>query len=75
MMIDDVKFGPSDNNPPKMDVGNIFGDVLDVTKEKNQLEDLNIFLDELSKMDKVGIRRKILVLEGYINNLKKGINK
>ena len=50
-------------------------DGLDVTKEKNQLEDLNIFLDELAKMDRVGIRRKILVLEGYINNLKKGINK
>jgi hypothetical protein len=50
-------------------------DELDVNKEKNQLEDLNIFLDELAKMDRVGIRRKILVLESYINNLKKGINK
>lgn len=64
-----------ENNPPKMDNNVLFKDGMDVTKEKNQLEDLNIFLDELAKMDRVGIRRKILVLEGYINNLKKGINK
>lgn len=72
-MNDDVRFGPSDNNPPKRDNMVLFGDGMDVTKEKNQLEDLNIFLDELAKMDRVGIRRKILVLENYINNLKNKI--
>jgi hypothetical protein len=72
-MIDDMRFGPSENNPPKIDNMVLFGDGMDVTKEKNQLEDLNIFLDELAKMDRVGIRRKILVLENYINNLKNKI--
>ena len=62
-----------ENNPPKIDNMVLFGDGMDVTKEKNQLEDLNIFLDELAKMDRVGIRRKILVLEGYIKNLKNKI--
>jgi hypothetical protein len=44
-------------------------------EEFNQLDELNDYLRMLADMDKVGIRRKILVLESYINNLKKGINK
>ena len=119
-MNDDVRFGPSDNNPPKRDISELFKDgdmpirqqnalkntfpevvekwykMLNISdkpngqkiaelmesesskllkEEFNQLDELNDYLRMLADMDKVGIRRKILVLESYINNLKKGINK
>ena len=43
-------------------------------EEFNQLDDLNDYLRMLADMDKIGIRRKIVLIEGYIDNLKK-INK
>jgi hypothetical protein len=39
-------------------------------KEFNQLEELNDYLKMLADMDKIGIRRKIVLLEGYINKIK-----
>ena len=35
-----------------------------------QLDELNDYLRMLANMDKVGIRRKIVLLEGYINIVK-----
>jgi hypothetical protein len=40
-------------------------------EEFNQLDDLNDYLRMLADMDKIGIRRKIVLIEGYIDNLKK----
>jgi hypothetical protein len=40
-------------------------------QEFNQLDDLNDYLRMLADMDKIGIRRKIVLIEGYIDNLKK----
>ena len=42
-------------------------------EEFNQLDDLNDYLRMLADMDKVGIRRKIVLLEGYTHKLKNGI--
>jgi hypothetical protein len=39
-------------------------------EEFNQLDDLNDYLRMLADMDKIGIRRKIVLLEGYINKIK-----
>jgi hypothetical protein len=40
------------------------------TKPQSQLEDLDDYLRMLADMDKIGIRRKIVLLEGYINKIK-----
>jgi hypothetical protein len=54
---------------------NTFPD-LEIQKEvepQTQLEELNDYLRMLVDMDKIGIRRKIVLLEGYINKLKNNI--
>ena len=46
---------------------------LEIQKEvepQTQLEEFNDYLRMLADMDKVGIRRKIVLLEGYINIVK-----
>jgi hypothetical protein len=35
-----------------------------------QLDELNDYLRMLADMDRIGIRRKITLLEGYINKIK-----
>jgi hypothetical protein len=53
---------------------NTFPDIdLEIQMEvepQTQLEELNDYLRILADMDKVGIRRKIVLLEGYINIVK-----
>jgi hypothetical protein len=44
-------------------------------EEFNQLDELNDYLRMLADMDKIGIRRKIVLLDGYINKIKNNINK
>jgi hypothetical protein len=44
-------------------------------KTSTQLDELNQYLVMLAEMDKVCIRRKILSIEKYIHNIKKGISK
>ncbi len=39
-------------------------------EQNNQLDELNDYLRMLADMDKIGIRRKIVLLEGYINKIK-----
>jgi len=39
-----------------------------------QLDELNEYLRMLADMDRIGIRRKIVLLEGYINMIKNRIN-
>jgi hypothetical protein len=54
---------------------NTFPDI-EIQKEvepQSQLDELNDYLKMLSDMDKIGIRRKIVLLEGYIHKLKNGI--
>jgi hypothetical protein len=54
---------------------NTFPDI-EIQKEvepQTQLEELNDYLKMLSDMDKIGIRRKIVLLEGYIHKLKNNI--
>jgi hypothetical protein len=54
---------------------NTFPD-LEIQKEvepQSQLEELNDYLKMLADMDKIGIRRKIVLLEGYIHKLKNNI--
>jgi hypothetical protein len=41
-------------------------------KEIANLDDLNDYLRMLADMDKIGIRRKIVLLEGFINKIKGG---
>ena len=51
---------------------NTFPDI-EIQKEvepQTQLEELNDYLRMLADMDKIGIRRKIVLLEGYINKIK-----
>jgi hypothetical protein len=51
---------------------NTFPDI-EIQKEvepQTQLEELNDYLKMLADMDKIGIRRKIVLLEGYINKIK-----
>lgn len=43
------------------------------TKPQSQLEELDDYLRMLSDMDKIGIRRKIVLLEGYIHKIKNNI--
>jgi len=40
---------------------------------QNQLEELDDYLRMLADMDKIGIRRKIVLLEGYINKIRNNI--
>ena len=40
---------------------------------QNQLEELNDYLRMLADMDKVGIRRKLVLMEGYINKVRNQI--
>lgn len=42
-------------------------------KPQSQLEELNDYLRLLADMDKIGIRRKIVLLEGYIHKIKNNI--
>lgn len=42
---------------------------------QSQLEELDDYLRMLADMDKIGIRRKIVILEGYINKIKDNIKK
>ena len=54
-------------------IKNTFPD-LEIQKEVEpqiQLKELNDYLIMLADMDKIGIRRKIVLIEGYIDNLKK----
>jgi hypothetical protein len=44
-------------------------------EQNNQLDELNDYLRMLADMDKIGIRRKIVLLEGYINKVKNNIDK
>lgn len=49
---------------------------MEVQKEmtpQNQLEELNDYLRMLADMDKVGIRRKLVLMEGYINKIRNQI--
>ena len=52
---------------------NTFPDMdLEVQKEmtpQTQLEELNDYLRMLADMDKIGIRRKLFLLEGYMNKV------
>jgi len=54
---------------------NTFPD-LEIQKEvepQTQLDELNDYLRLLADMDNIGIRRKIVLLEGYIHKLKNSI--
>jgi hypothetical protein len=54
---------------------NTFPDI-EIQKEvepQTQLEELNDYLKMLADMDKIGIRRKIVLLERYINKIKNNI--
>lgn len=44
------------------------------TVRQTQLEELDDYLRMLADMDKIGIRRKIVLLEGYLHKVKKIIN-
>ena len=70
----------SDGDMPirmKNAINNTFPDMdLNIQKEvepQTQLEELNDYLIMLAEMDKIGIRRKIVLLEGYIHMLKNKI--
>jgi hypothetical protein len=56
---------------------NTFPDMdLEVQKEmtpQTQLEELNDYLIMLAKMDTIGVRRKLFLLEGYINKVRNQI--
>ena len=56
---------------------NTFPDMdLEVQKEmtpQTQLEELNDYLIMLAKMDTIGVRRKLVLMEGYINKIKSQI--
>ena len=43
-------------------------------KEILHMDELNDYLRMLADMDKIGIRRKLVLLEGYINKIKRTIN-
>jgi hypothetical protein len=65
----------SDGDMPirmKNAINNAFPD-LKIQKEvqpQTQLEELNDYLRMLADMDKIGIRRKIVLLEGYLHKIK-----
>lgn len=52
----------------------VYSDILqeniDNPKEKVRNDELNIFLMEVMGMDRIDVRRKVELLENYINNLK-----
>jgi hypothetical protein len=52
----------------------VYSDILqeniDNPKEKLRSDELNIFLTEVMDMDRIDVRRKVELLENYINNLK-----
>jgi hypothetical protein len=52
----------------------VYSDILqeniDNPKEKLRSDELNIFLTEVIDMDRIDVRRKVELLENYINNLK-----
>jgi hypothetical protein len=61
------------SNRHKNALKNTFPD-LEIQKEvepQTQLDELNDYLRLLSDMDNIGIKRKIVLLEGYIHKLKK----
>ena len=61
------------SNRHKNAIKNTFPDN-EIQKEvepQNQLDELNDYLKVLADMDKIGIRRKIVLIEGYINKIKK----
>jgi hypothetical protein len=63
------------SNRHKNAIKNTFPDI-EIQKEvkpQNQLDELNDYLKVLADMDKIGIRRKIVLIEGYINKLKNNI--
>jgi hypothetical protein len=63
------------SNRHKNALKNTFPDI-EIQKEvepQSQLDELNDYLKMLSDMDKIGIRRKIVLLEGYINKIKNNI--
>lgn len=66
-------------NRMKNAIKNTFPEVeFELQKEvepQTQLDELNDYLRMLADMDKIGIRRKIVLLEGYIHMLKNKINK
>jgi hypothetical protein len=67
---DDLKVVDNSNKPNIAELmGSEAGKLL--KEEFNQLDDLNDYLRMLADMDKIGIRRKIVLIEGYIDNLKK----
>ena len=56
-------------------IKNTFPD-LEIQKEvepQTQLKELNDYLRMLADMDKIGIRRKIVLLEGYLHKIKNNI--
>jgi hypothetical protein len=56
-------------------INNTFPD-MEIQKEikpQSQLEELNDYLKMLADMDKIGIRRKIVLLEGYLHKIKNNI--
>jgi hypothetical protein len=60
------------SNRHKNTLKNTFPD-LEIQKEvepQTQLEEFDNYLRMLADMDKIGIRRKIVLLEGYIHKLK-----
>ena len=70
---DDLKLVDNSNKPNIAELMESEAGKL-LKEEFNQLDDLNDYLRMLADMDKIGIRRKIVLIEGYIDNLKK-INK
>jgi len=65
----------SDGDMPirmKNAIKNTFPD-MEIQKEikpQSQLEELNDYLKMMADMDKIGIRRKIVLLEGYLHKIK-----
>lgn len=68
----------SDGDMPirmKNAINNTFPD-MEIQKEikpQSKLEELDDYLRMLADMDKIGIRRKIVLLEGYLHKLKNEI--
>ena len=60
----------SDGDMP-IRIKNTFPDL--ESKSDLTVNDLDNFLIKVSEMDKVGIRRKIILLEGFIHKLKNNI--
>lgn len=68
----------SDGDMPirmKNAIKNTFPDlqIQNESKSQSQLEELDDYLRMLADMDKIGIRRKIVLLEGYIHKIKNNI--